>query len=297
MRKREIILNILLVLSVFLFVWFDDYMSATGNESLWNPNIIDFDPTDISILILTGLYLLLQKLRISRRNAALKDKMSESNQFAEFGRLASGIFHDIMNPFTALSLNIGSLRECCAENRESIKTAVESTRRMESYFKAISRHIRHQEIRAEFSLNDEIDNALRLLNHKIITSKTEILTDCPNEILMLGDPFKFTRILCNIISNAIDALEARTDNRMIKIGLGFETDDKVFLSVADNGSGMKKDILKKIFTPFFTTKDIHGTGIGLSSSKEMIERDFDGEISIDSMEGHGTGSPDYFAIA
>jgi len=65
--------------------------------------------------------------------------------------------------------------------------------------------------------------------------------------------------------------------------------DKVVVSVTDNGTEIPKNVLDKIFQPFFTTKPTgEGTGLGLSLSYDIITKGHDGEIKVDTVEGHGT---------
>ena len=64
--------------------------------------------------------------------------------------------------------------------------------------------------------------------------------------------------------------------------------EKINIKVIDNGSGIKEEIIKNIFEPFYTTKEEHGCGIGLSSTKHIIEKYFKGTISVRSRLGRGT---------
>lgn len=92
------------------------------------------------------------------------------------------------------------------------------------------------------------------------------------------------QVLINVIKNAIDALEHR-ENAKIAIR-AYQLNQRSTISVADNGGGMEKEILDKIFIPFFTTKK-KGTGIGLSLSRQIIKL-HRGNLSVSSEVGRGT---------
>lgn len=110
-----------------------------------------------------------------------------------------------------------------------------------------------------------------------------------DEILIFGNPLKFHQIIVNLIANAIDAYKnTYRQNPVVEISLAQEN-DRLVLVVKDYGSGISQSLLETIFDPFFTTKDIHhGTGLGLSTTKNIVEQDFSGAIQVISTEGVGS---------
>ncbi len=105
------------------------------------------------------------------------------------------------------------------------------------------------------------------------------------EVTFQGDPALLEQVLINLVKNAIDAVSGRPDPH-IRIGLQKLASGKVFIQVADNGCGIEKEDLEQIFVPFYTTKD-HGTGIGLSLSRQIM-RLHKGNIEVQSAVGEGT---------
>jgi two-component system nitrogen regulation sensor histidine kinase NtrY len=100
-----------------------------------------------------------------------------------------------------------------------------------------------------------------------------------------GDPDLLEQVLINLIRNAADAVEDRADpriNLIIEENPGYQ----VRIKVEDNGKGMNKDTLDKLFVPFFSTKP-KGTGIGLSISRQIIMM-HKGSIEVNSTEGKGS---------
>lgn len=115
-----------------------------------------------------------------------------------------------------------------------------------------------------------------------VPSNIQVLCDARNEPKIMVDVEKTKRVFVNIIKNAIDAMP-----RGGKLTItSREKDGKSEVAFADTGIGMSKDILKKIWTPFFTTK-AKGMGLGLPICKRIIEA-HEGNISVESAAGKGT---------
>ena len=97
--------------------------------------------------------------------------------------------------------------------------------------------------------------------------------------------------MTNLLLNAIDAYEGKEinkKNRTIVVDLQ-ESQEEVILSVKDEGVGILKEHMQRIFLPFFTTKSTEkGTGIGLSISQEIVEKSFGGTIGVSSSKSDGT---------
>ena len=98
---------------------------------------------------------------------------------------------------------------------------------------------------------------------------------------IFGVKSEFTQVILSIISNAIDVLK-NIENPKIKI-LVSSNSAEVTISLADNGGGIKSKNIKKIFEPYFSTKE-QGFGIGLYLSKMIIEESFLGKISVENQK-------------
>jgi two-component system nitrogen regulation sensor histidine kinase NtrY len=99
------------------------------------------------------------------------------------------------------------------------------------------------------------------------------------------DPSLIEQVLINLIVNAKEALKDRSD-AMIVLSAALSNNNKVVIKVADNGSGIAKDVLENIFIPFFSTKKT-GSGIGLSLCKQIMML-HKGNINVHSLPGEGT---------
>jgi len=130
------------------------------------------------------------------------------------------------------------------------------------------------------NVNNEIKSLIRVFD-----KKHEIHFQADRENILINfDKVFFQRIMTNLILNA---QQAEDEDRKLSINIALELlNKKISITVEDNGVGIPKEKLEKIFEPNFTTKT-SGTGLGLTMVKRMIE-DYKGEISIRSQEKRGT---------
>lgn len=246
--------------------------------------------------------------KVEERTRELKqaqdEKLAQLQRFVEFGRLASGLFHDLANPLTAVALNLESLSHeqipAAGRAKQHLEQALKATKGLENFLAAARKQLQTQELRTAFDATRAVDQVVELLSYRAKKSGVHIHTKLPHEALLFGNPFKFHQIVANLLSNAIDAYDnfSRHEQRLPIIISLAPDEDCLNLVVQDHGCGMTSDTQSHIFEPFFTTKSIdHGIGIGLSSTRNIIEKDFHGGISFISQPGQGTAFTVRFPLA
>lgn len=205
--------------------------------------------------------------------------LGELAKDAEFGRLSQGIIHDLMTPLTSLILHTEHL----GDNMTSV------THRMTDYMKDVRATLAREETARECSIRTELDTILHLLAYKIRHSNVHILIEQSDTCSTFCDPVKLRQIFLNLVSNALDSFEKTPDKKKeIRISI-IEKEDTCTVVVSDNGCGISTADIDHIFKPFFTTKNPEkGTGIGLTTVKNIIEKDLGGTIGVESTEGHGS---------
>ena len=107
---------------------------------------------------------------------------------------------------------------------------------------------------------------------------------------IFGDPVRFSQIILNLLSNAIDAYDGLEIKTRAAIEISLRTQGaKLYLTVKDRGAGIPIDNLAKIFEPFFTTKSVErqGLGLGLATTKNIVEKDFGGRLYAQNRTGGG----------
>ncbi|HEY0908526.1 MAG TPA: ATP-binding protein [Candidatus Paceibacterota bacterium] len=240
------------------------------------------------------------EIKVQKRTAEIQrlqaEKISHMYRFVEFGRLSAGLFHDLINPLHSLALNMQSIdtsKKISSENlgeiKDEIDRSIDASRRMERYIVVLRKHLQTADHKEVFVINDNIEDALTIFNHKALKAGVELRFFASDKIAVENNPLKLQQVIGNLISNAIDSY-ATCDKRdkTVEIRLAHAKNQAV-ISVKDNGCGIPKQLLDKIFDPFFTTKAANkGMGIGLSTTKDIVEKYFNGTISIQGAEGKGS---------
>ena len=244
----------------------------------------------------------LLEVRVEERTRELRkaqfERMTQIYKFAELGKLASGIFHDLTVPLSLVSLNLETLDEERKQNekkfssiRNHLERAVMGTKRLESFIGSARKQIQNQEEHKVFLIKEEVMQTVQILEHKALKHSVRVLVDIPEEISFYGNAIRFHQINMNLISNAIDAyasIDKNADNRVVEVSVKDE-DSYVVIKVKDNGSGISETNLEHIFDPLFTTKSSEkGTGIGLTICKQIVETEFKGTIQVTSSPHKGT---------
>ncbi|MHB8416907.1 MAG: sensor histidine kinase [Myxococcales bacterium] len=216
-------------------------------------------------------------------------------KLAGLGMLAAGIAHEINNPMSYVTSNVGSLLAdlraepaLSATVREYVDEVLPATldgiRRVNSIVGDLRRFARGDgDHLVRYDLNDEIEAALRLTQGRL-TSRCEVKLTLGELPEVLGRPRQIGQVLVNLIVNAAQAIE---DTGTIEVtsaaGLG-----EVSFSVRDTGCGMDERTQQHLFEPFFTTKPLgEGTGLGLAVIHGIVT-DHGGRIEVESAPGRGS---------
>jgi signal transduction histidine kinase len=139
-------------------------------------------------------------------------------------------------------------------------------------------------------INEGLDSTTIIVNN-LLDNKIEIVKQYDSLPLVDCYPGKLNQVFLNIITNGIHALKSKFQDQkggVVTISTRRSNDDKVIISIKDNGTGMTEQTKKKLFEPFFTTKDVgEGTGLGLSIAYNTIKK-HNGTITVESEIGVGT---------
>lgn len=247
------------------------------------------------------------EVRIEERTRELRqaemEKMSQAYRFVEFGRLAGGIFHDLMNPLAALSLNIDRIADASSDTRTTLSKDAARAKRaathMQELMDSMRKHLSREGSRELFSTKQATKETVQMLASYANAHGVRISLRAPDVPQLYGDPVAFTQVMTNLISNAVQSYPPRpkgSDEREVIVHLEPEGSG-IRISVRDHGSGISADDLPSIFEPFFTTKSAsQGLGIGLSLAKRIVEKDFGGTLAVDSAFGQGSTFTIYLPV-
>mgnify|MGYP001554909014 CR=1 FL=1 len=164
---------------------------------------------------------------------------------------------------------------------ESIKNGTERTTQIVSGLRTFSRL--DEDVLKPADIHEGLESTLILLRNKY-KNRIEIAREYGKLPTLECYPGQLNQVFMNILSNAIDAIE---DTGIITICTA-KSGEKITISIRDNGKGMPEAIRKKIFDPFYTTKEVgSGTGLGLSISHGIIKK-HKGNIRVNTKPGEGS---------
>jgi two-component system, NtrC family, nitrogen regulation sensor histidine kinase NtrY len=142
---------------------------------------------------------------------------------------------------------------------------------------------------ASVSVKKLLDNVVHLTDSEMQKAKIKVNLEIKTENLEIQvDVAQIEMVLINLLKNAREAFENTPISleKMIKIIVGKDAKNHVYIEVIDNGSGIEPDLLQEIFIPFYTTK-LTGSGVGLSISRQIMQM-HGGDIQVESELGVGT---------
>ncbi|MGA1847577.1 sensor histidine kinase [Deferribacter abyssi] len=220
-----------------------------------------------------------------------KENMYKNSNLINMGKLTATIAHELKNPLVSIGGFTNRLIKITTDEPSLrylniIKNEVE---RMEVLIKDLLFYSKNlQLIREKVSLLNIVEEAISILFEKINYNDIDVDIKIKKDIYLLVDRNKILQVLLNIFNNSIDAMKGLDNKIEITSRL---TNNYIILEIIDNGVGIPKENLSKIFTPFFTTKD-NGSGLGLPICKKIMEA-HKGDIKIFS-DKNGTKIDLYF---
>ena len=217
----------------------------------------------------------------------LSREISKSRDLSTIGVLARWMAHEIRNPLSSLNINIELLREELLEEanlsqKEEILSLLSfisyETLRLETNLKDFLDFNRLPPLKFEsVQVNDVLDSVVRLLGPDAQMKNARIETHYQKTLPLLKiDVSQFSLAISNLLVNSIQAVSEKGEIQLLTRG----SKKNVFVIVQDNGVGISKEHLPKIFDFMFSTKPT-GSGLGLSTTKKIIS-DHHGEISVKS---------------
>jgi signal transduction histidine kinase len=231
----------------------------------------------------------LERFGVEEERLKVQEQLRHADRLATIGQLAAGVAHEINEPLAAI-LGFAQLAQqnegippAAARDLDKIIRSSLHARDIVKNLLLFSRQTPPQ--KTGVLLNDVVQEAIQLCGSRSARMGIEVLLHCdPALPPLIADRGQLHQVLINLVVNALQAMEGGGE---LTISTAL-VEDEILLTVKDTGIGMSKDVLARIFVPFFTTKDVNeGTGLGLAVVHGIVTA-HGGRIEVESIPCGGS---------
>jgi ABC-type amino acid transport substrate-binding protein/signal transduction histidine kinase len=217
-----------------------------------------------------------------------EELMLQQSKMASLGEMIGNIAHQWRQPLSSISTTSSGLKLQKEFNQlsdkdlnESLDNITETTKFLSETINDFQNYIKEDKLQKKFNILNSIEKVLTLMKGSFVNSFITVENDL-EEIIVNSYENELNQALLNILSNAKDALKNIDEkDRYIYIS-SHKTNKYAVIEIIDNGGGIDKSIIKKVFEPYFTTKHkSQGTGLGLYMTHKILTDSMKGSISID----------------
>ncbi len=248
--------------------------------------------TDLALRVIFLFLVSLTLGILSERERRMHRRLVHAERLAAIGRMSSEVAHEIKNPLSSISLNTELLADelkkyANADTKEAnglINSIMSEVNRLSGVADEYLQFVRQPKlVYRRYDINGLIESLIEFLNKEAFQRKITFIKTLEEKLpKALIDERQLHQAILNIFRNSFDAMpsggEIYVSTKRLK------NDIEVFIK--DTGVGIPKEHIRRIFDPFFSTKDI-GTGLGLSIARDII-KEHGGEIACESEKGKGT---------
>jgi two-component system, NtrC family, sensor kinase len=219
----------------------------------------------------------------------LEDQLQHAEKMASIGLLAAGVAHEVNTPLAGISSYTQLMRQQTSADDPRAPLLEKIEKQSFRAAKIIHNLLNFARSgRGEFEeldLDKLLGDVMSLVEHQLESARIKVRRElCGTLPLVRGDENRLQQVFFNLVLNARDAMPR---GGWLTLRTAVE-DGAVVVEVSDTGEGIRREHIKRIYDPFFTTKGIgRGTGLGLSISYGILQ-EHGGAISVDSTPGQGT---------
>ncbi|ATO35883.1 two-component sensor histidine kinase [Geobacillus sp. 47C-IIb] len=256
-------------------------------------------PLSVSLMFLlvqpASMFIVCAFREMARHNIALRKRIIRAEKMEAVTHLAASISHEIRNPLTAARGFIQLIEEqplAADKRRQYARIAMEELDRAEAIITDYLTFAKPapetpEKLNVKLEIERVIDIIRPLANMSCVDIKTTL-----SPFSVMGEREKFRQCLLNVMKNAIEAMP---NGGTLQVYVSID-DGRVLIRIADTGVGMTKEQLERLGEPYFTTKGVKGTGLGMMVVYRIIES-MNGTIRIESEIHRGTTVSIYLPLA
>ncbi|WP_078381728.1 ATP-binding protein [Sutcliffiella halmapala] len=275
--------NKVLIISGLFFM-----ITITRTMRLLTLNHQDQIVVTIIVSLITWISLITVVLIIENLNMQmhLQHELQRSEKLKVVSELAASVAHEVRNPMTStrgflqLMSRDGNLNSSQQKYIEISISELDRAQTIIQDYLSLAKPNKQEFDRIDLSL--EVENVIQLMNTYTNIQNITLRHAVEQTLYLKANKDEIKQVLINIIKNGIEAVGKEG---VITVNV-YRKEEEIFIEIADNGVGMSAAQMKKIGTPFYSTKDM-GTGIGLTISFQIIEL-LKGKIDVKSEVGKGT---------
>lgn len=222
-----------------------------------------------------------------------QEALLQSEKLAAAGRLAASISHEINNPLesiTNLLFLVGGDPQLPEHLKAFVQQAEQELARVSHIATQTLRFYRQSTKPTSADMSALLDSVLALHRGRFANMQVEVVKQYRTNATLLCFEGELRQVFTNLVGNALDAMFGKDGRLLLRTATRREwsTGQKgIRVTICDNGSGISPEVLKRIFEPFYSTKGLRGTGLGLWVSKEIIAK-HRGIVKVRSKIGRGT---------
>jgi len=220
--------------------------------------------------------------------------LERQEKLATLGTLAAGIAHEIRNPLTSLKARLYTLEKhllAVPAARKDTDIIGAEISRLERIVQDVLSFARPSDPKLEpFAADTLLLEVQALMSASLDKHRIKLVVETNSELLVRADKGRLKQVLINLVRNATEAIDGAgaitLRPRALRARLSGHETDAVVLEVADTGKGISSEAQKRLFDPFYSTKET-GTGLGLSIAARIVEK-HGGMLQYQTRPGHGT---------
>lgn len=226
----------------------------------------------------------------------MEAKVTHQDRLASIGTLASGLAHEIGTPLGVVRgrAEFLMMKAVDPDVKRELEVITSQTDRISKLIRSLLRVSRgfSDAVIAEVSIREVAHEVLALIGQHFKNENVSVEMDFPSERTIRADFSRLEQVFLNLMMNALHAIQkAKSDGRTGPHSLRLqviEDNGKTIVRVEDTGCGISPENMRKLFKPFFTTKDVgKGTGLGLAIVSQLLS-EMSSRISVTSKLGEGS---------